>query len=49
MDGGTLFALIFIFVAMIGLYIGTFFELGGHKILADKFIELVESRRRKDI
>lgn len=49
MNDGALFAVIFIFVAMIGLYIGTFFELGGHKILADKIVKLIESRKRKDI
>ena len=49
MNGDTVFAVIFIFVAMIGLCIGTFFELGGHRILADKFVKFIESRMKKDI
>ena len=53
MDGSELFAVIFIFTAMFGLYIATFFELGGHKILVDKLVKIVDShinkKQEKDI
>lgn len=47
MTGELMFAICFIFGAMIGVYICTFFELGGHKALADTIVRLINSRNRK--
>ena len=47
MTGDALFAVIFIFAAMTGLYIATFFELGGDRIIGEKIIELIDSHNKK--
>lgn len=47
MAGNELFAVIFIFTAMVGAYTCIFLDLGGHKILANKIVELIDSRNKK--
>ena len=47
MAGHELFAVLFIFIAMFGLYISMFFELGGDKALGKVIVRIVESRNNK--
>ena len=47
MAGHELFAVMFIFFVMFGLYTATFFELGGDKALGEFLLRLIESRTNK--